>query len=218
MDDQRVKSNSTSDSDVDVDDYDPEEESALVQHALDGDRDARAEIVTRHQRNVYNLGLRLMGNPEQAECILQDTFLKVFEKLDSFRGDSRLGTWIHRIATNAALMRMRSRKGKYFIPIEDEVGRGDDESEDMTFIAQSLDRDPLELTLDSELRVKLEEAITSLPENLRTAFVLKDLEGQSMKEIADEVGKTVSAVKADLHRARLKLRAMLAEFVDARPS
>lgn len=191
-------------------------ERDLVRRANEGDRQARTEIVLQHQRNVYNLALRLTGDSQQAESILQETFLKVFEKLDNFRGDSRLGTWIHRIATNAALMRLRSRKGKYFVPIEEEPQRSEEEARDMAFIPRSLDRDPLELTLDEELRGKLEEAIASLPPHLRTAFVLKDLEGQSMAEIAEEVGKTVSAVKADLHRARVKLRRMLAEFVDGR--
>lgn len=199
---------------------DPEQEMAeeqeLIRRAVEGDRQAKTEIVMRHQRNVYNLGLRLTGNSDEAENVLQDTFLKVFEKLAEFRGDSRLGTWIHRIATNAALMKMRSRKGKYFIPIEEERGKDEDDFGDMSFIAQSLDRDPLELTLDEELKVKLEEAIASLPDNLRAAFVLKDLEGMTMQEIGDELGKTVSAIKADLHRARLKLRKQLAEFVEGR--
>ena len=190
------------------------QEMELVNKALAGDRQARTDIVLNNQRNVYNLGLRLTGNPEGAECVLQDTFLKVFEKLDTFHGDSRLGTWIHRIATNAALMRMRSQKNKHFVTIEEERPGDDDDTGDMTFIARSLDRDPLELTLDEELKAKLEEAIASLPENLRTAFVLKDLEGMSMQEIGERLGKTVSAIKADLHRARLRLRKQLAEFVD----
>lgn len=192
------------------------EEQELIARAVAGDRDARTEIVLRHQRNVYNLGLRLTGDSDAAENILQDTFLKVFEKLGSFRGDSRLGTWIHRIATNAALMMMRSKKGKYFVPIEEERTNEDEDSGDMSFIAQSLDRDPLELTLDEELKHNLERAITMLPDNLRAAFVLKDLEGMTMQEIGEELGKSVSAIKADLHRARLKLRKQLAEFVEGR--
>jgi RNA polymerase sigma-70 factor (ECF subfamily) len=187
-------------------------EGDLVRRAVQGDGDARAEIVERHQQNVYNLGLRLTGKPDEAECVLQETFLKVFEKLDDFRGESRLGTWIHRIAANMALMRMRSRKNKHFLPIEDQQEDGDEEAPP-AFVVQSLDRDPLELALDEELKGKLEEAIASLPPHLRTAFVLKDLEGLTMAEIAEEVGKSVSAVKADLHRARVKLRARLAEFV-----
>lgn len=191
------------------------DDAELVRRALRGDDTARSEIVERHMRNVYNLALRLTGNTDEAENVLQDTFLKVFEKLGDFRADSQLGTWIHRIATNEALMRMRSKKGKWFVPIEDEPA-GEEGNGDFGVIAQSLDRDPLTLTLDDELRKKLEKAILSLPETLRTAFVLKDLEGLSMVEIGKQMGKTVAAVKADLHRARLRLRRQLAEFVDGR--
>jgi RNA polymerase sigma-70 factor (ECF subfamily) len=188
-------------------------ERELIENALKGDNLARTRIVEEHQKNVYNLGLRLTGREHDAECILQETFLKVFEKLDTFKSNSKLGTWIHRIATNVALMRMRSQKGKYFTPIEEEIQDEEIQKGDFSFIAKSLDRDPLELTLNDELKEKLEDAITSLPESLRTIFVLKDLEGLSMADISDETGKSISAVKATLHRARVKLRKQLAEFV-----
>ncbi len=190
-----------------------EKEKLLIEQALAGNDKARTEIVLQHQRNIYNLGLRLSGNEEEAECILQDTFLKVFEKLDNFRGQSKLGTWIHRIATNVALMRIRSKKGKYFVPIEEEIN-DDKEDRDVVHIAQSLDSSPLDLALNEELRQTLDRAIVELPPSLRTAFVLKDLHGLSMADIAEETGKTVSAIKADLHRARVKLRAKLVEFVE----
>ncbi len=188
-------------------------EKTLIENALKGDTSAQTKIVEDHQKNVYNLGLRLTGREQEAECILQDTFLKVFEKLDTFRSDSQLGTWIHRIATNVALMRMRSQKGKYFQSIEEEIQDDETQKGDFSFIARSLDRDPLELTLNEELKMKLEEAIASLPDSLRTTFVLKDLEGLSMAAISDETGKSISAVKATLHRARVRLRKQLAEFV-----
>jgi RNA polymerase sigma-70 factor, ECF subfamily len=188
-------------------------QKTLIENALKGDTSAQTKIVEDHQKNVYNLGLRLTGREQEAECILQDTFLKVFEKLDTFRSDSQLGTWIHRIATNIALMRMRSQKGKYFQSIEEEIQDDEVQKGNFSFIAKSLDRDPLELTLNDELKERLEEAIASLPDSLRTTFVLKDLEGLSMAEISDETGKSISAVKATLHRARVRLREQLAEFV-----
>ncbi len=190
-----------------------ESERELIVKANAGDAQARTKIVEDHQRNVYNLGLRLTGNKEEAECVLQETFLKVFEKLGEFRRDSKLGTWIHRIATNAALMRLRSRKGKHFVPLEEDA-QDDDNGANFSHIAKSLDRNPLELTLDDELKGRLEDAIAALPPNLRTAFVLKDLEGLSIAQIAEELEKSVTAVKADLHRARLKLRRWLADMVE----
>ena len=88
-------------------------EQELVRKAKQGDQSAKAQIVKQYNRMVYNLGLKLLGNQEDAECILQETFLKVLESLKSFKEESRLSTWIYRIATNQALMRLRSRKKKY---------------------------------------------------------------------------------------------------------
>ncbi|MBD3165790.1 sigma-70 family RNA polymerase sigma factor [bacterium] len=184
-----------------------------IERARQGDRGALAEIVTEHQTNVYNLGLKLTGDEHEAECVLQDTFLKVFEKIGEFRGDSRLGTWIHRIATNIALMRLRSKKGKFFVPISEEPEENEKQT-DIGHIAESPALSPLETTLNDELRNRMEKAIVNLPPHLRTAFVLKDLEGFSLAEISEEVEKSVSAVKADLHRARVRLRRELADFME----
>ncbi len=190
------------------------QERELIRRAAQGDRDARTALVQEHQRNVYNLALRLTGSEAGAECVLQDTFLKVFEKLGEFRGESRLGTWIHRIATNAALMQLRAKKGKHFIAINEEPVSDEKGELEAGYIPRSLNRDPLEVTLNDELKRNLESAIAALPGHLRTAFVLKDLEGLTMAEISERTGKSLSAVKADLHRARVKLRGMLAEFVE----
>ncbi|MDP8207577.1 MAG: sigma-70 family RNA polymerase sigma factor [Candidatus Electryonea clarkiae] len=189
-------------------------EKKLIAKAVEGDTKAGTEIVLQHQGNVYNLALRMTGNEHEAESVLQETFLKVFEKLPEFRGESSLGTWIHRIATNIVLMQLRKRKGKYFVPIEDENRADEDNGGDIAYVARSFDRDPLELTLNEELKKSLEKAIIELPPNLRTAFVLKDMEDHSMAEIAEQTGKSISAIKADLHRARVKLRKKLAEFID----
>lgn len=190
-----------------------EQEQQQLERARNGDRAALAEIVTDHQSNIYNLGLKLTGDEHEAECVLQDTFLKVFEKIGEFRGDSRLGTWIHRIATNVALMRLRSKKNKFFVPISEEPEENESQT-DIGHIAESLDLNPLQTALNDELRSRMEKAIVNLPPHLRTAFVLKDLEGYSLADISDEVDKSVSAVKADLHRARVRLRKELAEFME----
>ncbi|RJP77672.1 MAG: sigma-70 family RNA polymerase sigma factor [Candidatus Zixiibacteriota bacterium] len=191
----------------------PLPEKEMVQRALDGDVRARTEIVLRHQDLVYNLALKLTGNPERAECVLQETFLKVFEKLDTFRLDSALGTWIYRIATNAALMMLRQRKGR-LVPMEEE---GDDEETSRyARMLKSLDRDPLELLLDTEFKDALERAMAQLPDSWRVPFVLKDIEGLSLQEIAQTMNTTVPAVKAALHRGRTALRDHLAEFIEAR--
>ncbi|TKJ41095.1 hypothetical protein CEE37_05355 [candidate division LCP-89 bacterium B3_LCP] len=184
----------------------------LVTRAVSGDVPAKTEIVSRHQDLVYNLALKLVGNQEEAENILQETFLKIFEKLDTFRGDSSLQTWIYRIATNAALMSIRQRKGGV-ITFDEEV--------DFTPTAKyermlrSLSSDPLDQLLDAEFKGALQKAMDDLPDSWRIPFVLKDIEGLSLKEISDQLDTTVPSVKAALHRGRNALRDSLADFIDS---
>lgn len=162
---------------------------------------------------VYNLALKLLNNQEQAECALQDTFLKVFEKLDGFRGDSSLKTWIYRIAANTALMQLRQRKAD---PATLEESPDTSASPKIANMLRSLDRDPLELLLDAEFEAALERAMASLPDSWRIPFVLKDIEGLSLQEIAEALKTTVPAVKAALHRGRSRLRDDLADFMEKR--
>jgi RNA polymerase sigma-70 factor (ECF subfamily) len=160
---------------------------------------------------VYNLALKLVGEPGEAENILQETFLKVFEKLDTFRAESSLQTWIYRIATNAALMAIRQRRGD-LVEFDEEA--------DFTPAAKyqrmlnSLSRSPLDLLLDAEFKRALEKAMADLPDSWRIPFVLKDIEGFSLQDIADELNTTVPSVKAALHRGRNALRDTLADFID----
>ncbi len=191
----------------------PLSDRELVQRALAGDLPAKSEIVRRHQDLVYNLALKLVSNPETAECVLQDTFLKVFEKLATFRQESSLQTWIYRIATNEALMRLRQRKFNV-ISVDEEPE--DPETSRFSSMLKSLDRNPLELLLDSEFKKALEEAMAELPDSWRVPFVLKDIEGLSLQEIADQLNTTVPGVKSALHRGRTALRNRLAEFISHR--
>jgi RNA polymerase sigma-70 factor (ECF subfamily) len=160
---------------------------------------------------VYNLALKLVADAEMAECVLQETFLKVFEKLTSFRGEASLRTWIYRIAANAALMMLRQRKGELISVDQDEASEA---SSKYARMLRSLDRDPLEMLLDVEFKSALEKAMAELPDSWRVAFVLKDVEGMSLQEIAAELNTTVPAVKALLHRGRMALRDKLAEFIE----
>jgi RNA polymerase sigma-70 factor (ECF subfamily) len=185
----------------------------LVARALKGDIEAKTRIVLLNQDLVYNIALKLMSNPDGAENVLQETFLKVFEKLDTFKGNSSLQTWIYRIATNEALMLLRRKKGD-IVPLEEDPDS--DQKAKYESMLRSVDRDPLELMMDSEFKGALERAMSELPDSWRIPFVLKDIEGLSLQEVADTLGTTVPAVKAALHRGRSALRDQLAEFVDRR--
>ncbi|MDZ7319313.1 MAG: sigma-70 family RNA polymerase sigma factor [candidate division KSB1 bacterium] len=183
-------------------------EKELVQQAKKGDPSAQAKIVLNYEKMVYNLGLKLLGSAEQAECVLQETFLKVLQALPQFEERSQLSTWIYRIATNQALMRLRNRKRQQisFNDIANEDGT------DYSEFVQSLDATPLDNLLNQELKEKMERAIDELPENYKTVFVMKDIEGLALKEIADVLDLSLPAVKSNLHRARVFLRNRLADM------
>jgi len=162
---------------------------------------------------VYNLALRMTRNPDEAEVVLQETFLKVFASLPRFRARSRLTTWIYRIATNEALQRLRRGKGRAYVDL-DRIDAGPDR--DLRPLAQSLASDPHALLEDGELRGRLEAAIGELPPKHRTAFLLVDIEDLPLKEAAAHAGVTLAALKSDLHRARLFLRDKLAAYMEER--
>jgi RNA polymerase sigma-70 factor, ECF subfamily len=184
-------------------------DTELVRNALEGDRSAMTEIVSRNERIVYSTALRLLADPVEAECVLQETFLKVFQALPEFKGHSSLSTWIFRIATNYALMRLRGRKkeGGSLDEAESRVSQ-----EALEAFNRSVGNNPLQAVMNDELREAMEKAIAELPPRFRSVFVLKDIEGFSLKEIADMLDISLAAVKTNLHRARLFLRDRLAEY------
>lgn len=189
-----------------------ESETELIERAKAGDRAAQAAIVRRYEQMVYNVAVRLTGNADEAEGVMQETFLKVLEALPSFRGDAQLGTWIYRIATNYALMQLRKRKVATYSLEEYNL----DESRDLASFNRSLGDNPEALVLNSELREVMERAIEALPPKYKTAFVLKDMEGLSLQQIAEMLNLNVATVKTHIHRARLFLRDRLADYVERR--
>jgi RNA polymerase sigma-70 factor (ECF subfamily) len=188
----------------------PIPESELIERAVQGDRQAQAAIVYQHEEMIYNLALRLVGNQEDAENILQETFLKVLGSLHTFKGGSTLATWIYRIATNFALMHLRTRK-KTFVSLDDYPI---DEFHDYDQNFQKNDDDPLKNVINTELKEQLTEAIDALPPKFKTVFVLKDIEGLSLKEISSMLDISLPAVKSNLHRARVFLRDRLLSYTN----
>ena len=192
---------------IDLDIY--EDEETLLQGLKNGDRHACACMVKRFSPRVYAVAMRMMGDPDEAEEVLQETFISACKNIQNFEGRSSLGTWLHRIATNAALMRLRKRKSNELSldsPVE--MLGGED------FPRQIADWDfyPADLALDSETREVIEQAITQLPDTLRTVFVLREIEGYSTAETASMLDISVSAAKVRLHRARLRLRELLTPY------
>ncbi len=184
-------------------------EKELVEKARAGDKHALSEIVAQNEQLVYNTALRLLANPEEAECVLQETFLKVFQAIPGFKGESSVATWIYRIATNFALMRLRNKK-KNFGSLEgneDQVNKSTLES-----FNRQVGNNPLRAVMNKELRGAMDDAISELPPKFRSVFILKDVDGYSLKEIAEMTQLSLAAVKSNLHRARKFLRNRLSEY------
>ncbi|MBM3932962.1 MAG: RNA polymerase sigma factor [SAR202 cluster bacterium] len=162
-------------------------------------------LVARHSDFVYNVAFRIMGNPEDSEDVAQEALLSAFRAFDSFRGQSRVTTWVYRITMNAALMKLRKTKAARATP---HTSLDDVDLPDWT-------RAPDKEGINSELRTHIQEAIESLDPDLRAALVLRDVESLSNTEAAEILGISVAALKSRLHRARVLVREYLAGYVEA---
>jgi RNA polymerase sigma-70 factor (ECF subfamily) len=188
-----------------------QDDRELLARAQAGDMSAFESLVSRHEEKVYGLALRMTRSEADAAEITQDTFLSAYQHLAEFRGESAFGSWVHRIAANNALMRLRRQK--VLDIVSDEVAGP--EFTDRGSLAEGPDSDwskrADDKVLDDELGRAIQAATDALPEGYREVFLLKDVEGLSYEEISEMVGISVPAVKSRLHRARLALR----EAIDA---
>lgn len=185
-------------------------ELELFRQAQQGDFAAFEALVDRFQPRVYRLARRILGQAQDAEDVMQQTFLSVIEHLDQFRGESAVATWILRIATNHALKVLRKRRGLPTVPLE-AVADPDDSYATLphpSYIAQWREN-PEDLAQRAEVRQLVEQALTDLDDKYRVVFVLRDIEGLSVKETAEALGLSEANVKVRLLRARLKLRERL---------
>ena len=182
-----------------------ETDEQLVRKSQDDDERAFGELVSRYESKVYSLALKMLRNPEDAEDVLQDTFLRAYRGIKSFKGNSTFSTWIYRITANSALMRLRKRQLPT-VSIDDA-----DEREAPINIADWAPG-PVEQMLNQETQAAMTEAIDALPPEFRQVFVLRDIEELSNAEVAEILDLSVAAVKSRLHRARLKVRNRLATY------
>ncbi|MEI2723081.1 MAG: sigma-70 family RNA polymerase sigma factor [Verrucomicrobiota bacterium] len=184
----------------------------LVLRAKAGDLDAFDALTTRHERRVYSLAMRMLRQEQDAEDVTQQTFLSVVEHLDRFRGESSFSTWLLRIATYAALKIIRKRKGLDIVSLEEATEPSDhsDTIPHPEFIADWR-QSPEQLVETREIRRLLDEALTQLDEKHRLVFLLRDVEGLSIKETAAALGLSEANTKMRLLRARLQLREQLTQ-------
>jgi len=184
-------------------------ELALVQAAKKGDLEAFSDLVKRYDRNVFRIAQHITHNEEDAQDVVQEAFLKAYQNLDQFQGNSKFYTWLVRIAVNEALMKLRRRRTDRTVSIDEDV-----ETEEGTMPREVADwsPNPEQLYGQSELSDILKKTIQGLPPGFRTVFVLRDVEGLSTEETAEMLGLSIPAVKSRLLRARLQLRERLAKY------
>lgn len=180
------------------------EERSGQEHWMDDE--TFSSIVEQYTSYAYNIAYRMMGNPSDAEDVVQEAFLSAYRAKSRFRGDAQVTTWLYRIVVNAALMKLRKEKRA-----KQAAATG---VEDIEIVDWS--PGPESQVLNSELQEKLEEAIQLLPGDLRAAVVLRDVQQLATEEAAVIAGVSVSAFKARLHRGRIALRAHLNDYVTSR--
>jgi RNA polymerase sigma-70 factor, ECF subfamily len=186
-----------------------DDELELVERARKGDAGSFSVLLRRYEGKIFRLAMNITQNREDAEDVLQEAFLKAYEHLDQFQGNSRFYTWIVRIAVNQALMKLRKRRSDRAVSLDEQIDTGED-----TVVREiaAWDPDPEERFSREELHGILSGAIDELAPIYRTVFTLRDVDGLSTEETADVLDLTVPAVKSRLLRARLQLRDKLTRF------
>jgi RNA polymerase sigma-70 factor (ECF subfamily) len=182
-------------------------EAEAIRRAQSGDSAAFEHLYQLHGRRVYALCLRMVGNPADAEDLMQEAFLQLFRKIGTFRGESAFSTWLHRMTVNVVLMRLRKKS----LPTDSLEETLEPDAENS---GPKRDVGAPDLRLSGAVdRVNLERSIEKLPPGYRTVFVLHDIQGYEHNEIADIMGCSVGNSKSQLHKARTRLRELLQEEI-----
>jgi RNA polymerase sigma-70 factor (ECF subfamily) len=185
------------------------DETTLVAQSREGDTAAFGELVRRYEGKIFRLAQHVTQNREDAEDVLQETFMKAYEHLDQFQGNSKFYTWIVRIAVNQALMKLRRRKTDKSVSLDETIDTGEDT---MVREIAAWDEDPEQRFSRDELGGILDTAVQSLEPPYRSVFTLRDIDELSTEETAEALGLSVPAVKSRLLRARLQLREKLTRY------
>jgi RNA polymerase sigma-70 factor (ECF subfamily) len=178
-------------------------DGALIARARAGEAEAYRALVDRHGRRLFGLAYRMTGNQEDAEDVVQDTFLRAFRRLDQLDGRAAFGTWLYRIAANCAIDLMRARKPRF------ERGSGEEETDDLVLSIPERGPSPERWAQSSQIRDRVEDAMGELSAVERTAFVLRHFEGMHIEEVASVLGCGANSAKHSVFRAVDKLRRAL---------
>jgi RNA polymerase sigma-70 factor (ECF subfamily) len=178
----------------------------LVAKAQAKDYAAFEQLLDRYEDKIFRLAYRFVRNESEAKEILQDTFLTIWRKLDTFKGDAQFSSWLYRVAANAALMRLRSQRRHPEVSTEDLPTGYLDNYGQLPPVIENWAKRPDEELASDELRRHIQSAVDALPEIYRTVFLIRDVEGLSTEETAEVLQISVPTVKTRLHRARIALR------------
>jgi RNA polymerase sigma-70 factor (ECF subfamily) len=179
-----------------------------VRQTLCGTTSAYNGLVTRYQRQVYNLAYRMLGNAEDAGDLVQETFLRAYGALASFRQDASFLTWLYKIASNLCIDQLRSRKARSALSLDVELEEGREPA------ADSRNCSPEELSIRDSVQDVVQRAITNLPEKYRVVVVMRHLQDMSVEEIANVLEMPTGTVKTHLFRAREMLRGRLRSVLE----
>lgn len=181
----------------------------LIRMSRKGDNRAFEKLVRKYEQKIYNLILGMTGNKTEASDLFQEAFLSTWRNIQGFKGESSFSTWLYRIAVNAVLMKRR-KKRLQTVPLDETIKTS--ENEIKREFPGDWSENPLATMQNDELRDRLSQAISLLPEKYRTVLVLSDLQGMPNEEITRIMNLSLPSVKSRLHRARLFLRNRLSDY------
>jgi RNA polymerase sigma-70 factor (ECF subfamily) len=199
---------------------DRETELTLIGRLRAGDQTALETLMEQYGSKIYRLAYGITRNAGDTEEVVQDVFLKLFQKIDGFGERAALGTWLYRVATNTALMKRRGLRGDREVSLEVQLPKFLDNGRraaDQTLLMADWSQNPEATLLSRETQAIVNQAIDALPEPYRAVLLLRDIEGLSNDEVAEILGESVAAVKSRVHRGRMAFREELTRQFGPRP-